>query len=46
MRYSMFFGLGFLLLMLGAPTSAEALVCDDPMDICDDINVLMLRSRL
>ena len=38
MRYSMFFALSFLLLMLGAPTSAEALVCDDPTGICDDIN--------
>ncbi len=38
MRYSMFFALSFLLLTLGAPTSAEALVCDDPMGICEDIN--------
>ncbi len=38
MRYSMFFALSFLLLILGAPTSAEALVCDDPMGICEDIN--------
>ncbi len=39
MRCSIFFALSFLLfLLLGAPSSAEALVCDAPMGICDDIN--------